>query len=146
MSSVPGGSVCKGPGPGHVWAAGWRHSTIHPGRDALWEDLSPCSQGGSRATFRAGVQAWVTVSPSLQPRTRRQQYPPPQASQHDELSLGAPEDGVGLLLVEHLWKERVRGQRAAESGTPHGCAHQTLRCCACIVRGAWRGSQTAMLL
>lgn len=107
MSSVPGRSVCKGPGPGHVWAEGWRHCTIHPGWDALWEDLSPRSPRGSRATFGAGVQAWVTVSPSPQPRTgqthlRRQQNPPPQASQHNELSLGAPEDGVGLLLVEHL--------------------------------------------
>lgn len=34
--------------------------------------------------------------------------PPPQASQHDELSLGAPEDGICLLLIKHFWKQRER--------------------------------------
>lgn len=29
-------------------------------------------------------------------------HPPPETGQHHELSLGAPEDGVGLLLVKHF--------------------------------------------
>jgi hypothetical protein len=36
------------------------------------------------------------------PEEAEPQDAPPQPGQHDELALGTPEDGVRLLLVEHL--------------------------------------------
>lgn len=105
---------------GHVWA-GWRHRTIHQAGTPLGSTC-PALAGGGRATFGARAR-----SRSPQPRTGHQRNPPPRRP--------ASTTNCPWGLQRWCWpaassnisgKERVRGQRAAETGPPRGCARGTL--------------------
>lgn len=110
------------------------HNPPRPG--CPWEHLSPCLQGGSRATFGARGRAWATVSPSPAQGISRTHLRRPASTTNCPWGLQKMVLACCLSNISERRGSEVSVQ--LRRGQPVG-VHTGLRCCTSVVRGGPEG-------